>query len=114
MPIPIQRSRDLHGTMSRRAGVNLAEVDQIGRPVFEEASSRQAQSTQMEMARLRVQVSAAIPDVNGDGFSLSRPKLAGAQVRIRGLLTAGVLSEDRSVGCPPCVAVVRGVSFGNE
>lgn len=56
-------------------GVNLAEADQIGRRVFEEASSRQAQSTQMEMARLRVQMSAAIPDVRGDGFSPSRHKL---------------------------------------
>lgn len=79
--------------MSRGVGVNQAEVDQIGRRVFEEPSSRQVQSTQMEMARLRVQVCAAIPDVNGDGFSPSRPKSGGTQVKIRGLPTAGVLQK---------------------
>ena len=89
--------------MSRGEGVDLAEADQIGRRVFEEASSCQSQSTQMEMARLRVpSVRRYHRRTRGRAF----PHPVRKSKYSERVLTAGVLSE----GSQPCV-VCR---YGNK
>ena len=106
MPIPVQRSRDLSTERCLEGGwgrVNLPEAYQIGGQVFEEASSCQTQSTQMEVLRLRAPSVRRYPRrTRGRAFPhpVRKSKYAG------GVLTAGVLSE----GSQPCV-VCR---YGNK
>ena len=84
----------------------------VGR-AFEEAPSRQAQVTQIEMARLRVERPPLSPTCSGTAFL--RPALGGARV-LSGLAYCRS-SSWRRICAPPAVSrgkVVRGVSYGNE